>query len=200
MEIRPASPALWPALTELFSVGDPKWCWCQFWRKTGSNWTNTSVDDNRASLRELLSGEPAPGLVAVRDGRAIGWVGFGPREAFPRLARSRTLPTLPGDGVWVINCFVVARTARRSGVARALLDAAVAYARTHGARILEGYPVATDGGRIPSASVYTGTVSMFEGAGFEVAAPTSSKASVGTPRVVMRRGGDPRDRQAADDP
>jgi hypothetical protein len=30
MEILPASPALWPALAELFAAGgDPKWCWCQ---------------------------------------------------------------------------------------------------------------------------------------------------------------------------
>jgi GNAT superfamily N-acetyltransferase len=131
--------------------------------------------------------DPAPGLVALQDARAVGWVGLGPREEFGRLARSRTLPQLPGDTVWVVNCFVVARTARRSGVASALLDAAVAYARDHGAQTLEGYPVATSGGRISSASVYTGTAGMFERAGFSVAAPTTSKAASGAPRVVMRR-------------
>lgn len=188
LEIRPASRDTWLALAELFAGGgDPKWCWCQYWRKPGSNWTNTTADDNRASLRELVEREPSPGLVAIRDGRAVGWVGFGPRDAFGRLARSRTLPQLPGDALWVVNCFVVARMARRSGVARALLDAAVEYARSHGARIIEGYPVATGGSRIPSASVYTGTASMFESAGFRIASPTMSKASVGTPRVVMRR-------------
>jgi GNAT superfamily N-acetyltransferase len=188
MEIRTASPETWPLIAELFSAGgDPRWCWCQFWRRAGLSWTNTTADENRASLRALVDAEPAPGLVAIRDARAIGWVGFGPREAFGRLARSRTLPQLPGDGVWVVNCFVVARTARRSGVARALLAAAVEYARSHGARIIDGYPVATEGSRIPSASVYTGTVSMFASAGFTIAAPTTSKASTGTPRVVMRR-------------
>jgi GNAT superfamily N-acetyltransferase len=145
------------------------------------------ADDNRASLRELVGREPAPGLVALQDGRAVGWVGFGPREDFPRLARSRTIPQLPGDGVWVVNCFVVARTARRSGVASALLDAAVAYAREHGARLLEGYPVQTDGGRMASASAYTGTAGMFERAGFTVASATTSKAGGGLPRVVVRR-------------
>jgi GNAT superfamily N-acetyltransferase len=189
VDIVPASPATWPALAELFAAGgDPKWCWCQFWRKPGSNWTNTTAADNRSDLEGLVGGEgPAPGLVALRDGVAVGWVGLGPREDFPRLARSRTLPQLPGDDIWVINCFVVARTARRSGVARSLLAAASEYAKAHGARILEGYPVATDGGRIPSASVYTGTASMFEGAGFTKAADSTSKASAGTPRVVMRR-------------
>ena len=190
MNIEPLSRSTWPALAELFAAGgDPKWCWCQFWRKPGSNWSNTTAADNRADLERLAGGDPAPGLVALRDGVAVGWVGLGPRDGFPRLARSRTLPQLPGDDIWVINCFVVAKTARRGGVAKALLDAAVEYATAHGARILEGYPVATDGGRIPSASVYTGTASMFLGAGFTKAADSTSKASAGTPRVVMRREG-----------
>jgi GNAT superfamily N-acetyltransferase len=188
LEVVPLTSDSWPALAELFSAGgDARWCWCQFWRKPGSNWSNTPADDNRASLRALVDRDPAPGLVALLDGKAVGWVGLGPREAFGRLPRSRTIPQLPGDGVWVVNCFVVARTARRSGVARALLDAAVEYARDHGAALLEGYPVATGGGRISSASVYTGTASMFERAGFDISAPTSSKAASGTPRVVMRR-------------
>ena len=189
LAIVPLSVETWDALSQLFSArGDSKWCWCQYWRKPGSNWSNTSPDENRRDLRALLDADgPAPGLVALEESRAIGWVGLGPREAFPRLARSRTLPQLPGNGGWVVNCFVVARTARRTGVAGALLEAAVAYASEHGARILEAYPVATSGTRIPSASVYTGTTGMFERAGFSVAAPTTSKASSGTPRVVMRR-------------
>ena len=188
MEIVPASPALWPTIAELFaSGGDPKWCWCQFWRKPGSNWTNTTPEDNRSDLEVMVAAEPAPGLVAMRDGVAVGWVGLGPRDDFPRLLRSRTIPMLPGEAVWSINCFVVARTARRSGVAQALLAAAVEYTAARGARLVEGYPVATGGERISSASTYTGTAAMFERAGFEVAAPTTSKPAPGRLRVVMRR-------------
>jgi len=187
MEIVPASPDLWPLIAELFSAGgDPKWCWCQFWRKPGSNWTNTTLDENREDLRALVGLDPAPGLVALQDGKAVGWVGIGPREDFGRLARSRTIPQLPGDAVWVVNCFVVAKAARRSGVASALLAAAVQYALERGAAIVEGYPVRTGDTWIASASVYTGTASMFERAGFEVASETTSKASSGTPRVVVR--------------
>ncbi len=67
--------------------------------------------------------------------------------------------------VWSIVCFVVGRAARGQGVATALLAAAVAYARDHGATMLEAYPVDTGGGRVPSANVYHGTLSMFERAG-----------------------------------
>ncbi len=186
--IEPLSVGNWPALTTLFSSGgDPKWCWCQYWRKPGANWSNTTPTENRADLEVLVGADPAPGLVAMRDGVAIGWVGLGPREDFPRLARSRTLPQLPGDGVWVVNCFVVARGARGEGVAGALLEAAIDYAREHDARVLEGFPVETGGERMPSAGAYMGTVGMFLRSGFEVASPTTSKAGGGRPRVVVRR-------------
>jgi GNAT superfamily N-acetyltransferase len=188
LDIRPASPDIWPQLAELFAAGgDPRWCWCQYWRKPGSSWSNADVEVNRADLERLIGEDPAPGLVALVDGRAVGWVGLGPREDFPRLARSRTLPTLPGERVWSVNCFVVARGHRGRGVARRLLEAAVDYAGQHGARILEGFPVETGGSRMPSAGAYTGTRSMFESAGFVIAGPTTSKAGGGRPRVVMRR-------------
>jgi GNAT superfamily N-acetyltransferase len=188
MDIVPASPAVWPQIAALFSAGgDPTWCWCQYWRKPGANWSNTTPADNRADLGRLVGADPAPGLVALRDGAAVGWVGIGPREDFPRLARSRTIPQLAGEAVWVVNCFVVAKDARRSGVAGALLAAAVEYAAGHGARLVEGYPVQTGGERMSSASAYTGTTGMFERAGFEVASATTSRAGGGRPRVVMRR-------------
>ncbi len=188
IEILPASPAAWPLIAALFSAGgDPRWCWCQWWRKRNANWTNTTAEENRADLEALVGSEPAPGLVAVRDGRAVGWVGLGPREDFPRLAASRTIPQLPGEAVWSVNCFVVARDARRSGVAGALLEAAVAYAREHGARLVEGYPVRTGGGKVSAPGLHTGTESMFERSGFELASETTSGARAGTPRVVMRR-------------
>jgi GNAT superfamily N-acetyltransferase len=187
--IVPLSADTWPALAELFAAGgDPRWCWCQYWRKPGASWTNTSPEQNRRDLRALLDqGGPAPGLVAMDDGRAVGWVGLGPRGAFPRLARSRVLPQLPGEDIWVVNCFVVARGSRRRGVAGRLLEAAVAYAMANGAKTIEGYPVKTDGARVPSASAYTGTSGMFERCGFKLAAPSTSRASTGACRAVMRR-------------
>jgi GNAT superfamily N-acetyltransferase len=189
VEIRPASPELWAEIADLFgSTSTLRWCWCQWWRKRNANWTNTTPEENSADLRALVEREgPAPGLVALEDGRAVGWVGLGPREDFPRLGTSRTIPQLPGDAVWSVNCFVVAKGARRTGVAGALLEAAVAYAREHGAAIVEGYPVRVAGGKPSAAGLYTGTEGMFERGGFEVAGETTSGVRAGTPRVVMRR-------------
>jgi GNAT superfamily N-acetyltransferase len=128
----------------------------------------------------------APGLVAYRDGEAIGWVSLGPRDDYARLQGSRVLAPIDDKPVWSIVCFVVARSARKQGVANALLEAAVAYAREHGATLLEGYPIETDGQRVPAANVYKGTLTMFERAGFEVAA--RRRANRASPeRPIVRR-------------
>ena len=189
LEIRPLNDETWDALAALFEQGgDPKGCWCNYWRAAGASWSNTTPEAKRARLHDLARASPnTPGLVALRNREAVGWVSLGPRADFERLARSRTIPALPGGDVWSIVCFVVARAARRSGVASALLHAAVTHARDNGARTLEAYPVRTDGKRIGSASAYTGTLSMFERAGFDVASETTSRAGGGLPRVVVRR-------------
>lgn len=188
LTIAPLDAQRWDSLAGLFSAGgDPKWCWCMYWRVPNASWSNTTARGNRAKLRALVRGDgPAPGLVAERGGEAVGWVGLAPRDQYERLARSRTVPQLPGDAVWSVVCFVVARGARRQGIAGRLLEAAVDYARANGARTVEAYPVDTGGQRLTSASVYTGTLDLFLRAGFEVASDTSSRTG-GLPRLVVRR-------------
>ncbi len=88
----------------------------------------------------------APGLVAYDGEEAIGWVSVGPREDYERLAYSRVLAPIDDTPVWSIVCFVVGRRSRRQGVANALLDSAIEYARDHGATTLEAYPVDVESG------------------------------------------------------
>jgi GNAT superfamily N-acetyltransferase len=72
------------------------------------------------------------------------------------------------------------------GVATALLDAAIAYARDHGATLLESYPVDTSEGRVSAAIAYKGTIRMFERAGFSVAARRQANRTTRV-RAIMRR-------------
>ncbi len=168
LEIVPLTRERFADVAALFGQGgDPKWCWCAFWRVRGLDWTNATADSNRERLRKLARKDPAPGLIAYLDGEAVGWVGLGPRSSFDRLQHSKVLAPIDDKPVWSIVCFVVARKRRGRGIARALLDGAVGYACDHGATLLEGYPAETSG-RISAASAYKGTVGMFEDAGFEV--------------------------------
>ena len=71
-------------------------------------------------------------MLAYVDGEVAGWLGFGPRPLLPRLARSRTIPTVDDVPVWSILCFNIRVGYRRKGVATALLDGLVDYARRSG--------------------------------------------------------------------
>ena len=171
LEIKPLTRDRLADLAALFGQGgDPKWCWCSFYRIRGSTFANSSEAKNRKVLERAVDEleNRAPGLVAYREGEAVGWVSLGPRDDYERLQHSKVLAPVDERPVWSIVCFVVGRSSRGQGVASALLAAAVDYARQHGATLLEGYPVETDGKRIPSANAYKGTVGMFERAGFKV--------------------------------
>jgi GNAT superfamily N-acetyltransferase len=184
--IEPLSPANFDALARLFNEGgDPRWCWCVYWRLRSRDWASSSPARNRTMLQGLAERDPSPGLVALREGRAVGWVGLGPREDFDRLEHSRVRPRLDDLPVWAVVCFVVSRTARGQGIARHLLDAAVTYARSHGAPAVEAYPVAPDGEQVEAAKAYTGVLSMFEDAGFrEVRSIESATSTVR--RTIVR--------------
>jgi ribosomal protein S18 acetylase RimI-like enzyme len=169
MTVEPLTPERWDALAALFTEGgDPKWCWCQYFRVRGLDWSNSTPGANRERLHAQATAGPPPGLVAMRGDRALGWVSLGPRTEFDRLNHAKLLAPLDDQPTWSIVCFVVSRKSRRSGVARALLDAAVRYARAAGAERLEAYPVDTQGDKIAPANAYHGTLSMFEAAGFDV--------------------------------
>ncbi len=183
----PLTEARLPDLAALFAEGgDPKRCWCAFWRVRGSGWQDWTTAKNREVLEGLAGRDPAPGLVAYAEGRAVGWVSVGPREDYERLEHSRVLARVDDKPVWSIVCFVVSKTVRGRGVARELLAAAVDYARDHGATLVEAYPVDTARGRVPAASAYTGALSMFEGARFRVVERRQWNAA--TPvRPIVRR-------------
>ena len=171
LEIVPLTPARVADLATLFDQGgDPKWCWCSYFRVRGRDWTNSTAADNRELLAAAARRRHhAPGLVAYDEGTVVGWVSLGPRDDYERLAYSRVLAPVDEVPVWSIVCFVVGRKSRGKGVAGELLAGAVDYARDHGATMLEAYPVDVHlGERIASASAYQGTLGMFKRAGFKV--------------------------------
>lgn len=169
LTIEPLSRERLPDLAGLFDEGgDPKTCWCAFWRVPGTDWQTWTKARNRRVATDLADHDPAPGLVAYADGRVVGWVSVGPREDYERLERSKVLARIDDKPVWSVVCFVVSRTHRGRGIATRLLAAAVDYARDHGATLVEAYPVDPSRGRVPAASAFTGAMSMFEATGFAV--------------------------------
>jgi GNAT superfamily N-acetyltransferase len=137
--------------------------------------------------REITRAVVPPGLIAYVDDQPAGWTRVGRRAAFPGVTGNKALArvlTADSAGAWWVTCFVVGRHYRRSGVGAALLEAAVEFARQHGATAVEGHPVdvaALKAARVAPSALYTGTKAMFAAAGFAEVARTYPT------RPVMRR-------------
>jgi len=189
VEVRALTGERWDALEALFREGgDPRWCWCQYWRLRSKDFSAAKVPQLRERLHDQAGSGQPPGLVAFDGERAVGWVSLGPRADFERIERSRVIPRVDDKPVWSITCFAVSESARGRGVARALLDGAIDYARERGADALEAYPVAIDAGEpIHPEAAFTGTLPMFERAGFRVVADRASDPSSRQQRVVVRK-------------
>lgn len=185
VEIHPLDRGRLDHLAELFGTnGTTRGCWCMFFLLTGRDFGAGWGAANRARFEEFATGEgPPAGLLAYRDGEAVGWCALGPRSRYPRALRSPILGQRDrgeDDRIWLVPCFFVRRDARGAGLTRELLITAVDQARRHGATAVEGFPLAGDT-RQPAAEAYLGMESTFAACGFDpVARPTPR-------RVVMRR-------------
>lgn len=189
LDILPLTPDRWDDVAALFGEGgDPKSCWCMFWRLRSKDWSFANTGATREGLHQLVdeNRDPAPGLLAYRDGRAVGWVSVAPREDYERLTNSRVRPKIDELPVWSVVCFVVSKRERGHGMTSRLLEAATAYAIDHGAPGLEAYPVDPGDGRVPAALGYTGLLSTFAVAGFKVVHEIDSPQSK-VRRVIVRR-------------
>jgi len=161
-----------------FSEGHGKfrYCSCMRWRLPSAEFSRSTKESRVAALDGLVEAETPVGVLAYLDGEPVGWVSVAPRESYAALERYRALARVDAAPVWSVACFFVDRRVRRQGVTLGLLNAAVAYAQSQGATIIEGYPVA------PDAHLYTymGSPDTFRQAGFVDVTPA------GRERLVMR--------------
>jgi GNAT superfamily N-acetyltransferase len=121
------------------------------------------------------------GLVAYLDGEPVGWCAVEPRSAYEGLVRNNRVPwegrdeDKADDSVWAVTCLFTRAGFRKRGVSRALARAAVDFAREHGARALEAYPMTTKDGLLEE--LHVGTEATFAAAGFaELGRPTVRRA------------------------
>jgi ribosomal protein S18 acetylase RimI-like enzyme len=173
LTVRPVTPSRWPDVEAIFNARGcsvARGCWCMFYRRSGAGPPlpagTSRARANRTGLKALVDEGRSPGLIAYRGKTAVGWVSLAPRGEFAKLARSPVMKPVDDRPVWSIVCFVVPSEHRGQGVARALLQGAIAYARKHGATLVEAYPV-DKADRSPDDALWFGAKSMYDRAGFK---------------------------------
>jgi GNAT superfamily N-acetyltransferase len=178
----PLTRERWADFASLFGEkGACAGCWCMWMRLPAKEYREKGPEGRKSAIRRLAGSEEAPGLLAYEENRAVGWIAVGPREAFRRLETSRVMAPVDERDVWCTPCFFVARTHRRRGLTRALVEAACLWAAARGACCVEAYPVDTKGRTQAAAFIWHGVAAMFEAAGFREVARRSPM------RPIMRR-------------
>jgi GNAT superfamily N-acetyltransferase len=170
--MQPVSVERWHDLEQLFGErGAYAGCWCMFWRLKRPEFSKLRRDGRKAALKGMVEGGDIPGLLAYVDGKPAGWCSIGPRENYLALENSRSLKRIDEQPVWSVVCFFVGKAYRKQGLMSELVCAAVTYAQTNGAKIVEAYPIDMQspkltGRKLSGCSGYMGVADVFLKNGF----------------------------------
>jgi hypothetical protein len=179
------SPTTWPDFEALFAKHNGVWggCWCMFYHTKGEFLIKDHAPENKKAKKALVKRGRTHGIIVYSERTPVGWVQYGPKPELPRIDGSRTYQGLSLDSegriLWRITCFFVDRNKRRKGVAGFGLNAALASIKKKGGGLVEAYP-STKPSKGPNL-MWSGTVSMFEEAGFDIA------SQLGKSSAVMRK-------------
>jgi GNAT superfamily N-acetyltransferase len=172
IRFEPLTPALWPAFEVLFGPSGACYgCWCTYFRLPPKLRQEFSSDEKRKTMRERVEAGPPPGILALREDGAVGWIQIGPRSDVTQWNNpgrsSSPLYDGPADdpAVWAVSCFFFASKERGKGLSHLLLSAGIEYAREHGARFLEASPM-DRAKQSKSIGLFVGSTSVFQKAGF----------------------------------
>ena len=162
LEFHPISIDRWADLTAFFKQhGNTNYCWCMRWRLKSMQFKQLSAAERRNKLESLVQANIPIGVLGYRQGKAVGWCSVAPRETYTLLEGSTTLKRIDNLLTWSVVCFFVDPSLRGQGIPVKLLQAAVSFAVSQGATVIEGYPVE------PNQSYrFMGSPSIFEQAGF----------------------------------
>ncbi|WMT87819.1 GNAT family N-acetyltransferase [Pelagibacterium sp. 26DY04] len=173
LAVKPVTRASWSDFEALFeSKGAPSYCWCMAWRPIEDRTEATNADRKR-TLKSFVDRRLPIGIVGYLEKEPVAWCSVAPRSTHVSLSKQQNDGE---EGVWSVTCFFVRRAHRGTGLSGQMLDAAIAYAKKKGARIIESYPVDPES---PSYR-FMGFVELFEKRGF------AEIGRAGTRRHIMR--------------
>lgn len=126
----------------------------------------------------------AHAAIVFEGPNAIGWCQFGPTAELPNIRSKKEYEKGVGElPDWRITCFFIDRERRGEGVAKAALDAALKEIDRLGGGTVEGYPEDYTGERTSNSFLCSGTLGMFEKAGFNKSRKIAMRRWVVTKRI-----------------
>jgi GNAT superfamily N-acetyltransferase len=151
---------------------NPGWakCYCHFYHVPKAiRWPSLDAAANRTAMAARIEASEMDGFLAYAGREVVGWLNAQPLSKLPHCAARMgiILPPLsvPAHEVAAIVCFVITPTWRRRGVARALLDGALASLTARGLRLVDAFPWKAGASTDPTDH-YHGPLSLFLAAGF----------------------------------
>jgi GNAT superfamily N-acetyltransferase len=162
----PGHQAAWLHFFDHDAFADnPRWasCYCQFPTADHASvsWKTRTVTDNRASACARVAAGEQSGVIALAEGRVVGWCNAGPWRSFTIMDEE---PEPLADQLGAITCFVVTPAWRGRGVSQALLQAACDQLKEQGFVAVDGW--AKLGAATP-ADKHTGSLTLYQRVGFE---------------------------------
>jgi GNAT superfamily N-acetyltransferase len=165
MEFHPVSMDRWADLTAFFEQhGNTNYCWCMRWRLKSTHFKQLTAAGRRSQLASMVQANSPIGVLGYLQGQPVGWCSIAPRETYTILEGSTILKRIDHLPTWSVVCFFVDPGLRGHGLPVKLLIAAVSYAVSLGATIIEGYPVEPD-----QSYRFMGSTSIFQQADFREA-------------------------------
>ena len=193
--VKPLTPDTWDDFAALAERHNGCWCavhgscwaggggcWCMWFQRSYAG--RQAGEGNRARKERLVRDGRAHAALVFDGDVAVGWCEYGTPDELPNIYHRKEyeagLGALPD---YRLTCLFVDKTRRRTGVAGIALRGALELIARAGGGVVEAYPQDTDGQQVSPSSLYNGTRSLFEEAGFRYDRPKGKYHCVMTKTV-----------------
>ncbi len=162
---RPLDAATWDSFAELVERNNGIYggCWCIV---NHPEYERGSSDPRTLKHQLVHEGRAQAALLFDESGHAQGWCQYGRKDALVLKHRREYEKEPPAVAAWRVACIFVDKGHRRSGVARAALEAGLAQIAAAGGGRVEAVSEVTLGREAQDRFLFSGTVELFEDLGF----------------------------------
>lgn len=170
IEVKELTPNQWPDLEKLFSASNGcDGCWC-FNHHIEPNTPDVRGEKAKEALKKLVLEQKTYGVLAFLDQEPVGWCALDRKIDIPGHDCTADVALTEPNKVWSIHCFYVLPAHQKKGVARALMEKALALLQKYKAETVEGYPIFLDDKtkKTPVGETFSGPYFLFEEYGFQL--------------------------------